>query len=64
MPPPGKGWNEESLSENPAVEHLGRLGWTYVAPDLLDVERESLKQVVIVRGLSTALKKLNPWMQW
>jgi type I restriction enzyme, R subunit len=60
--PPGKGWNEENLSENPAIEHLGRLGWIYVRPEDLDVERESLKQVVLIKRLSTALKKLNPWL--
>ena len=62
MTPPGRGWNEENLSENPAVEHLGRLGWAYVRPEDLDVERESLKQVVLVKRLSRALKTLNPWL--
>lgn len=62
MSPPGKGWNEETLSENPAVAHLQRLGWTYVAPEVLDAERESLKQVVIVPRLAAALRKLNPWL--
>ena len=58
----GRGWNEESLSENPAVAHLERLGWTYVPTDVLDEQRESLKQVVLVPRLSAALKKLNPWI--
>ena len=62
MTPPGKGWNEESLSENPAVEHLQRLGWTYVGPEVLDGERETLKQVVLTKRLAAALKKLNPWL--
>lgn len=62
MTPPGRGWNEESLSENPAVEHLGRLGWTYVQPEKLDGERESLKQVVLVSRLTGALTGLNPWL--
>jgi hypothetical protein len=44
----GRGWNEENFSENPAVSHLERLGWTYVRPELFDAERESLKQVVLV----------------
>jgi type I restriction enzyme R subunit len=60
--PPGKGWNEENLSENPAVEHLGRLGWTFARPENLDAERESLKQVVFIRRLSSARRKLNPWL--
>ena len=58
----GRGWNEENLSENPAVEHLERLGWTYVRSELLDAERESLKQVVLVPRLAAAIKKLNPWI--
>jgi type I restriction enzyme R subunit len=62
MTGPGKGWNEENLSENPAVAHLQRLGWTYVPVEVLDEERESPKQVVLVPRLSAALRKLNPWM--
>ena len=62
MSPPGKGWNEESLSENPAVEHLQRLGWTYVGPEALDSERETLKQVVLTNRLAASLQKLNPWL--
>ena len=33
---PGRAWNEESLSEDPAIAHHERLGWTYVAPEVLD----------------------------
>ncbi len=58
----GRGWNEENLSENPAVAHLERLGWTYVRPEVLDEDRESLKQVVLVPRLAAAIKKLNPWI--
>ena len=62
MTPPGKDWNEETLSENPAIDHLTRLGWTYLPPELLDPERESLKQVVLLKRFSTAIKRLNPWI--
>ena len=62
MTPPGRGWNEETLSETPAVEHLRRLGWTYVTPDAIDTERESFKEVVNTRRLAAALKRLNPWI--
>ncbi|MCC7064642.1 MAG: type I restriction endonuclease subunit R, partial [Planctomycetes bacterium] len=62
MTPPGHDWNEESLSENPAVGHLNRLGYGYVAPDILDAERESPKEVVLTRRLATALARLNPWL--
>jgi len=43
----GRGWNEENLSENPAVAHLQRLGCYTSYLEVLDAERESLKQVVI-----------------
>jgi type I restriction enzyme R subunit len=62
MSPPGKGWNEASLSEDPAVEHLVRLGYKYVGPEILEGERESVKEVVLTGRLSTALKKINPWL--
>lgn len=62
MTPPGKGWNEASLSEEPAIAHLRRLGYTYVAPEVLDAERESLKEAVLPRRLAAALWRLNPWL--
>ncbi len=62
MTPPGHGWNEASLSQDPAVDHLRRLGWAYVAPEQLDAERESQKEVVLARRLAAALKRLNPWL--
>jgi type I restriction enzyme, R subunit len=58
----GRKWNEESLSENPAVAHLERLGWTCVPTEVLDQQRESLKQVVLGPRLAAAIKKLNPWI--
>lgn len=61
-PPPGKGWNEENLSESPAVKQLQRLGYTYVAPETLELERESLKHVVSTKRLAAALKRINPWL--
>lgn len=62
MTHPGAAWNEANLSELPEVEHLQRLGYEYVGPETLDAERESLKEVVLTRRLSAALKRLNPWM--
>lgn len=62
MTSPGKDWNEENLSENPAVIHLRRLGYVYVPPDLLDAERDSFKDVVLTKRLAAALKRLNPWL--
>lgn len=62
MTPPGQSWNEATLSEDPAVEHLRRLGYTYVSPSTLEVERESLKDVALPKRLAAALKRLNPWL--
>jgi len=62
MTPPGQSWNEATLSEDPAVEHLRRLGYTYVAPSTLDIERDSFKEVVLPKRLAAALKRINPWI--
>jgi len=61
-PSPGQDWNELHLSEDPAVEVLQALGYTYVAPEVLEAERESLKQTILTGRLGRALKKLNPWL--
>ncbi|WP_437533289.1 type I restriction endonuclease subunit R [Sorangium sp. So ce726] len=62
MTPPGNAWNEASLSEDPAVALLQKLGFRYVAPEVLEAERESLKQPLLPARLARALKKLNPWL--
>jgi len=62
MTAPGQAWNEATLSEDPAVEHLRRLGYTYVAPSVLDPERDSPKDIVLPRRLAAALRRLNPWI--
>ena len=62
MTPPGQSWNEATLSEDPAVEHLRRLGYTYVAPAALEAERESLKETILPKRLAAALQRLNPWI--
>ncbi len=62
MPPPGKSWNELGLSEDPLVDLLVRLGWTYVAPEALEAERDSLKETVLTKRLDRALARINPWL--
>jgi type I restriction enzyme R subunit len=59
---PGVEWNEDSLSERPAIAHLEQLGYIYVAPEVLETERESLKEVVSLARLRAALRRLNPWL--
>jgi type I restriction enzyme R subunit len=62
MTPPGNAWNEDSLSESPAILQLRRLGYTYATPESLDAERDSQKQVFLLSRLAAALKRINPWL--
>ncbi|MGH7269162.1 MAG: type I restriction endonuclease subunit R, partial [Polyangiaceae bacterium] len=62
MSPPGRSWNEANLSEHPAIRQLVALGYTFVAAETLEAERESLKEAVLTGRLAKALRKLNPWL--
>ena len=62
MTPHDGDWNELKLVEDPAIEHLQKLGWTYVEPSVLDAERPSLKQAILQKRLVAAVQKLNPWL--
>ena len=62
MTPTPTGWDELHLAENPAVELLESLGYTYVPPEALEPERASLKETIVAGRLATALKRLNPWL--
>jgi hypothetical protein len=50
-------FKEDTLSEQPAIEHLQRLGYTYIHGDLLDLEliddceRKSRKDVILEERL-------------
>jgi type I restriction enzyme R subunit len=59
---PGGDWNERTLSEDPAVAQLRALGYSWVASDTLDSERESHREVVLASRLAAALQHLNPWI--
>ena len=48
--------------KTPAIELLEKLGYTYVPPETLDAERDSLRDVVLVARLEAALRRLNPWL--
>ena len=56
------GWDELHLAENPAVELLESLGYTYVPPEDLELERASLKETILTGRLAAAVKRLNPWL--
>ena len=62
MTPKPTGWDELHLAENPAVELLESLGYTYVPPEALEPERATLKETILAGRLATALKQLNPWL--
>ena len=62
MSPTAYGWNEDKLSEAPAVKLLEELGYTYVEPETLEAERSTLKQTILEGRLAKALKQLNPWL--
>jgi type I restriction enzyme, R subunit len=55
-------WNEAGLSEDPAVRLLEAIGYTYVPPEVLEAERESLRDTIVVPRLTSALRRLNPWL--
>ncbi|MDQ2085426.1 type I restriction endonuclease subunit R [Herbivorax sp. ANBcel31] len=58
--------NEETLVELPAIHYLQeRLGYQFIHGNQLTPqkgERDSDTEVILVRRLEKALKKLNPWM--
>lgn len=55
-------WNEIHLSEDPAVELLQAMGYTFVSPEQLDAERESFREVILVPRFEKKLKEFNPWL--
>ena len=62
MTPTATGWDELHLAENPAVELLESLDYTYVPPEELEGERTSFKEAILTGRLAAALKRLNPWL--
>ena len=59
-------FNEDTLSETPALEQLKRLGYDFIPGDTLDpdqndkCERASRKEVILLDRLRKKLKELNP----
>ena len=62
MSPKVTGWDELHLAENPAVELLQSLGYTYVTPEALEPERTNFKEPILTNRLAAALMRLNPWL--
>ena len=57
-----KGWNEQHLAENPAIELLESFEYVYIPPEDLERERSSYKDVILTGQLETSLERLNPWL--
>lgn len=55
-------WDELHLSEEPADALLRQLGYSFVAANDLEEERESLAEPVLTVRLEAALRRLNPWI--
>ncbi len=62
MTPKPTGWDELHLAENPAVELLESLGYTYVPPESLEGERASFRETILTDRLAAAVERLNPWL--
>ena len=62
MTPKPTGWDELHLAENPAVELLESLGYTYVPPETLEGERVSFRETILIDRLAAAVQRLNPWL--
>ena len=57
--------DELEQSENPALIQLQSLGWQYVEGKLLSPqsgERGSHGDVVLIKRLNAAIKRINPWI--
>jgi type I restriction enzyme R subunit len=55
-------WDEVHLAEEPADALLRRLGYEFLAAEVLDAERESIAEPVLTLRLGAALRRLNPWI--
>jgi type I restriction enzyme R subunit len=54
--------NESSLVAGHAVRLLQDLGYRYVEPQILDMERESPRDAILAGRLRKAVLRLNPWI--
>lgn len=63
MTTPTAVWNELRLAEEPAVDLLEKLGYTYAPAEELLADRGGLeRQPVLIARLERALRRLNPWL--
>ena len=55
-------FNELNHAEDPARQLLERLGWTYTPRDVLAMERNDEREVLLKGRLRAALLRLNDWL--
>ncbi len=55
-------WDEDTLSETPAIDLLRALGWAFIPSAQLEDDREGSKEVVLASRLEAAIRRLNPWL--
>ncbi len=55
-------WNEETLSETPAVELLESLGYKYLSSEEIEPLREGERSSILTKTLQESLLDLNPWL--
>lgn len=55
-------YDELTKVEQPAIDQLVSIGWTYVPGLDLLLERSSEKEVVLKNRLSSSIHKINPWL--
>lgn len=53
-------WNELTLVENRIIEQLKKLGYTHDSN--LECERKTLRDVILEQRLTSAIKRINPWI--
>lgn len=59
--------NEFDKVEQPAIAQLHQLGWHYIpgkalAPEHSNQERDYVRDVVLVKRLTQAIERINPWI--
>ncbi|WML26278.1 type I restriction endonuclease subunit R [Neobacillus sp. OS1-33] len=55
-------WNEKTLVENRFINQLKEMGYENNHGPALDIERETMGEVVLKGRLIKAIQKLNPWV--
>ena len=52
-------YNEENISQKPALEVLNKLGYTIIAPEEAEIMRKNFHNVILTPILKKQIEKLN-----